>query len=401
MTILSIRDDKYPHLVFINEQGPYEWNSGFIYSLLLESAFVRINSRGMQSVSMEPENNILDSSKWKKAWCTPTESALCRFEKGNTKMMVFPSGQVDIPDNFDSLTINGHEYLDSMNGPPCTYMHSNRLIVKNDAEYEISLCDLLNGNLDMIVTKTQIFWRQDTTSTFEYVIFSILGIYLVSLLTSNMANILNRDVASKKQSWIYALLLILTSIYLTIQTYTNTNLFLPTKQDKGVAGVLVVFIWTQLIQHYKETFVKIFRHFFKCIRINRDPASADSKQDLEECTQEQSISLIISILLLLILQIYYSIDTPYNTVMTTLFLARSWHKLQTTNPPVKNESTEYLFPLKLIFFLWCRLFDLYVSVTLLLVFYKKPPHLLFSQMHILAVLMASLVLSVCMLFMNK
>ena len=101
MPYMSIRDDSHPFLVFVNNAYPFSWNTGFMYSILLESSFIRINSRGIQ-YSQTPLV-ALDEDKWKKAACAPTEDALCAFVKDSTKMLLFPTSNVDIPDKFGDL----------------------------------------------------------------------------------------------------------------------------------------------------------------------------------------------------------------------------------------------------------------------------------------------------------
>ena len=49
---MSIRDDSHPYLVLANDEGAFAWNTGFMYALMLESTFMRINSRGIRCATV-------------------------------------------------------------------------------------------------------------------------------------------------------------------------------------------------------------------------------------------------------------------------------------------------------------------------------------------------------------
>jgi hypothetical protein len=132
----------------------------------------------------------------------------------------------------------GHAFLEHFNNSsPCTYAASNREIATSDTRYEVSLCDLLNANLDFVLTKDRVFWRQDSTTADEYVLFSLLGIILVSQLASNIMHIINRGSRKKQEQptakqevptsmghpALYALFLFATALFLTIRTWQHAT----------------------------------------------------------------------------------------------------------------------------------------------------------------------------------
>ena len=79
MPFLSLQDDQYPHLIFINHHQPYAWDAGFLYSLWLRRALVRVSSRGVQAVSGTPRVDALEAGHWNGAHCLPAKGALCNF----------------------------------------------------------------------------------------------------------------------------------------------------------------------------------------------------------------------------------------------------------------------------------------------------------------------------------
>jgi hypothetical protein len=446
MPFISLQDEKYPHLVFINDNRPYTWDSGFLYSLWLRSALLRVSSRGVQEVAGMPRLGVLEAGGWQQAQCLPTAGALCNFSVGGalgpahtpaTNMLLFPTGVVDVPDNFYKLTEHGHAFLEHFNNSsPCTYAASHREIVTSDTRYEVSLCDLLNANLDFVLTKDRVFWRQDGTTTAEYVLFSLLGIILVSQLTSNIMHIMKHQsksshgkhdprretMAATGHPTLYALFLLAMTLFLTIRTWSEATAYIVTREDRAVALALTLFTWTQYIQHYALvlwTGLLSLRSWSQ-----RDDAQAQPTYSLlgpefatpgggdqhdDQPYTDHSFSLLIALLLLLILQVYFTTDTPYSTVMVTLFLARSGHKvLQASATHTPSEFNARPLPrdpmprglLSLLlsaFAIFSRLLDLFTAVVLLRGLALVQQNLVHMQLHVLCVVVVALLLSMSML----
>lgn len=471
MPFLSLQDDQYPHLVFINDHRPYAWDAGFLYSLWLRSALVRVSSRGVQAVYGTPRVDALEAGHWHRADCLPTKDALCNFnatEKGvSTNMLLFPTGVVDIPDDFYELTTHGHAFLQYFdNNSPCTYAFSNREIVEHDTRYEVSLCDLLNANLDFVVTRDRVFWRQDATTTAEYVLFSVLGIMLVSQLTSNIMHIMNRGAPAKEtcankevcakrggddatakrhgppvseqHPALYAVFLFATALFLTVRTWTHAVRYVATREDYAAALTLTVFTWTQYIQHYASVAWTGMRALQAWLNqddrglgayaavpneVDGNYAERDGAQKIKAAdggeldSTDRSFSMLIALLLLLILQVYFTTDTPYGTVMVTLFLARSCHKILqraslreavrgspkapgTENPFlithfIKSESVLYKRT-RVLFAIWCTLLDLFTAVVLVQGLAIVQTDIVQKQVHVLAVVVVAIVIAMSM-----
>lgn len=458
MPFLSLKDEQYPHLVFINDQYPYPWTAGFLYTTWLRSALLRVSARGVQMVSGLPRANILEAEGWHAAQCLPTTTALCNFSIGGhlgpantppTNMLLFPTGAVDVPDNFHSLTANGHAFLQYFNNSsPCSYSASQRDIVTRDTRYEVSLCDLLNANLDFVLTKDRVFWRQDKTTTAEYVLFSLLGIFIVSQLTSNIMHIIQRGggkIKAKQQQAmpktsrnrqtvstiahpaIYAAFLLATTIFLTVRTWRQAAQYIVTRQDRAVALTLTLFTWVQYMQHYALVLWSGLAAFNAWLTHNSqkhtgytplapwhsidatDEATGYEEGDVPNDTEEEhftdrSFSLLIALLLLLILQVYFTTDTPYSTLMVTLFLARSTHKLlQTTKrqssypnfPSIPNSSPFSL--LAPAFAISSKCLDIFTALLLVRGLALAQPNVVETKLHVLSVVIVALLLSISML----
>ena len=380
MPYMSIRDDSHPFLVFVNNADPFSWNTGFMYSIILESSFLRINSRGIQH-SQTPF--LSHEDKWRQAPCTPTPDALCAFVKDSTKMLLFPTTDVDIPDKFSDLDPSNHYFLKdfaSTEYSPCTYKYSNRAIKVGDDRYEVSLCDVLDSKLDFILDLNNniVHWRQDRTSTLLYFIYSILAIYLISLMTNNIINILTRYRGGKEQNQTtsvqanitgstktriktvlqsikdnsYVIFLLSTLLFLGIMAIYESleSKTIVTKQDQDTVIILCVYVCVQFSYHYCLHFLrmcnisingksnKIAPYLEEQVplmssphsdnQIDKTPTPPDNqKNDPLRDDRDTSFSLLVAFILLLIMLVYKTFDTPYLTLMTTLFLMRSWLKL--------------------------------------------------------------------------
>jgi len=151
------------------------------------------------------------------------------------------------------------------------------------------------------------------------------------------------NVSSLEHPSVYALFLLIASVFLTVRTWTHAIQFVVTREDRGAALALTLFTWVQYAQHY----VMVLWTGFEALRAwllkdgvggytrlsnsdvgirgLEDSNSDESYRDRD--ATDRSFSLLIALLLLLVMQVYYTTDTPYGTLMVTLFLARSCHKV--------------------------------------------------------------------------
>ena len=444
MPYMSIRDDSHPFLVFVNNAYPFSWNTGFMYSILLESNFIRINSRGIQ-YSQTPLV-ALDEDKWKEAACAPTEDALCAFVKDSTKMLLFPTSNVDIPDKFGDLNPSTHYFLKDFSGTdysPCTYKNSNRDIKVGDNRYEVSLCDVLDANLDFVLdleTDT-VYWRQDKTPTLLYIIYSILAIYLISLMTNNIINILtkykhdkvtnqspdaqensrtgldasNKTLIKSIKDNSYVMFLLSTLLFLGIMAVNESHKSktLVTQQDRDTVMILFVYVSVQFLYHY-------YLYFFRMCQVHITSKNETNEEDYQETRKlipktnstltdiqydqtsrderDTSFSLLVAFILLLIMLVYKTFDTPYLTLMTTLFLMRSWLKLFLFRHETQSQTE--LLKMAPLFLSTCL--DFVVAIHLLLLvessvkFGSSLSSAMYSNLHLFVIILTSFIVALCM-----
>ena len=377
MPFISINDNSHPHLVLDGNENVVPWDSGELQEIGLCSQFMRITARGLHYPSYSSNHRWLwegadkVGSDWTMTKCTPFPGALCeeKAENGNS-MLFFPSGVVDLPDDLviwkESISQQPAYVQKMMNDSAfCTHSTSGREINSVDTRYELSLCDLLDNNLDIVfdARNERIMYRFDTTSTAEYIFICILGIYLVSCIAENIRTVMSSE--ERIQTWqqqIVYCTMILTTFCFVVYDFAakNTYNFLLFEYERQLYSLLLAFVVFEFV---------IFAHgllggislppFFGYITVPGHTPQNKPRGNAIRC-----ISLLTAFLILLTARIHYSFDNPYIWLLSTIFGIRSFHKFinrLTTETESENDSerVEYYYKLLL------HVFDASVFITIL------------------------------------
>ena len=341
MPFVSVRDDLHPHLVLDSNTNPIPWETGKLYEIGLASRYLRITARGLQYASFQHHDDAdnafrAPTTPWKSAPCNRTQGAMCQEGTPAFRMLYFSTGVVDLPDDMDVFKTGLQtEYVNWMMTHTCTNPKSGRAIVPADTTYELSLCDLLDNNLDIVLDlrKSIVYWRNDVTQTWVYILISVLAVWLVSSLAENVRKILmgvntapsvqkaqgNRWETLKRLSSLYNLMLLVCSIFVTYDlALGNVSKHIVHHADWNL--YIVVFAFTAF-----SLFIPIAFLF------NARSPSSDQQM-------VRGISLITGFLLLLSIRIHYTFDNPYTWTLVTIFGIRSWQKLLVCM--VMNQSSE-------------------------------------------------------------
>ena len=222
----------------------------------------------------------------------------------------------------------------------------------------MSLCDLLDNNLDIVLDLKQnrLYWRQDITPLWIYVFISVLGVWLVSSLAENVKRMLKPtqadDTATKEErekheqehetthsgpycikpppritSWTQAMLsthvwnwyngmLVLSTIFVIYDLATgDTRNNLIHIYDSVMYWIILVFALLDFELHCISIGV------FLAKQINSQEPATNTDKNLI-----RGISLITAYLILLSVRIHYSFDNPYTWTLVTIFGIRSSQK---------------------------------------------------------------------------
>ena len=294
MSFLEIFPNSYPHLILADELRPLAWDYGRMFNLMTASHFVRITARGMQFSENSPR--IVGSAKWNALRCDVRADALCEH---NTTLMFFPNGVVDIPPNSQAIQ---NIYTSNFPDGACTNPHSKRLMRVNDERYEVSLCDLVDANLDVVYDTVQgmLYWRQDTTLTVEYILISMLGIYFMSCISGNAISVASK---SRPQNLGRYNIVLVLGVWLYMVSYlsiTQTS-SIVTHDDLALCLSLMFYVAT-------EGWVAWHNSCLVTLKLL------------------SGISIYTACLMLLAFRIHNTFDNPYNGILTMMFGTRSFIK---------------------------------------------------------------------------
>ena len=381
MPFISINDNSHPHLVFDGNENVVPWNSGELQEIGLCSQFMRITARGLHYPSYSSNHRWLwegadkVGSDWTVTTCTPFPGALCEEKAGNgNSMLFFPSGVVDLPDDLviwkEAITQQPAYVQKMMNDSAfCTHSTSGREINSVDTRYELSLCDLLDNNLDIVfdARNERIMYRFDTTSTAEYIFISILGIYLVSCIAENIRTVMSSEerIQTWQQQIVYCIMILTTFCYVVYDfAAKNTYNFLLFEYERQLYSLLFAYVVVEfVIFAYGQLGGKNLPRLdgFKHLQEENE----ETPQHKPRGNAIRCISLLTAFLILLTARIHYSFDNPYIWLLSTIFGVRSFHKFinrlitETETFSVEKEKVKYYFKLLI------HVFDASVFITVL------------------------------------
>lgn len=267
----------------------------------------------------------MTSSKWQSFPCFYTDTGLCQDEEG---VIFFPHGLVTIADyplqSFPSNLKLNNTILQH-HQPLCTAKSTGRVTTDDYIPYKFSLCDLLNGDFDLVldIDKDVMYWRVNDTSVYEYIFIALMAIFCMSLLSNNISRLLQKKNPTSMANQMYSTVLAL--IYVVGSFFWGNLQYLTTQDDINLLWILILFLG-----------VDIAIIMFKVKKIT---------QNTEEYTKEyakrhvKAISQHVVVLLLLSVAIFCTFDNPYVYVLTSILGIRVCSKLYTF---MSNSDTDLL-----------------------------------------------------------
>lgn len=305
-----------------DETAVLPWDYGRLFGLRMGSNYIRVTARGVQFSTMAALSTMrsVESLGWTaSASCVPTSHALCREGRG---LVFFPDSGVDVPYDFSQIpsnTITDH----FANGSSCLRPQSMRSISITDSQYELSLCDLMDANMDILVdcTTDTMYWRQDRTTTAEYICISLMCVYLMSCISANVVKLSSTD--GFRITWLDLGVLVANLVYLAVQFFVSELRFLVTTGDVTLALVLWWYVCGEALV------VVMFLVERGCALAPQ--AKARPPQSPQHLYFMGGISVYTALLMLLTLRVHYTFDNPYTHILSVMFGARTF--LKVSGPP--------------------------------------------------------------------
>jgi len=269
---------------------------------------------------MFPASNVSKNTHlWQKLYCETSMTALCQnHSKGNFD--VFPTNRnIFISQNQTRAFDESNTFLKSFpQDSACNRSDTGRLLQANSNQYAMTLCDIIDANLDLIiefqvsknadVADMTIYWRQDATSVWFLVFLAIASIYLVSCVAQNIVAVIRNEPNTSWRHTAQYFVTLLVIIALLYDFFGNGMfLCLVLLSDKRLLlhiliYVIIEWIWQVLVRMRKLPKLAHHEHF------------------------ASTVSILTATLLLISARIHLTFDNPYVVVLTALFGVRTCYK---------------------------------------------------------------------------
>lgn len=326
--LLVLSDSGFPFIVFNMQRFALSWADGFMAHKRVTSTFWRLSQRGLLYSSMPL---AMDEAAWARhdghyvEACKPTRDAMCEQQANGAAVMWFPTTKVDVPDDWSLLNQSFAVVKYALKGDACKSQDAGRVVNYDDTQYDVSLCDLMDLNLDIIfdLKDERLFWRSDKTPLAEYICLAAVSVYVVSCVCDNILRILTspkEDVAQlpwpsflqPARGWLrkhpvvsFESVLLVALIAYFAQFLLGNAHVIATNEDARLWWHLLFFMCTSFALE-STLYKRIQQEFFAC-----------------------HISLLIASLLCVSARVYYTFDNPYTYVLSILMAWRSALKLHT------------------------------------------------------------------------
>ena len=305
MTYIFIREDTSPQLVLAGRKAPLPWHAGSVHAMQQAARFVRLNARGVLFAGgLRGQDGLrkLDGGAWHTLPCYASEEALCAGEN----IVLFPTQRADVP--YADAQYDANQFFRD-GGRPCAgtawagghLTGAGRIVNGSDTRYEVTVCDLFDGGLDVVYEPDAgvVRWRYDTRGAAGYVFLALAGIFFASVLCGNITAVLE----NQKLSATFAHVAVAVTLLVLLFTDGFTPDTLVTENDLFAWRLLWIFAALEcVIQLAKDR-----------LRFTRAAASI-------------GISLFTATLMLLATAAHASFDNPYLPPLLTLLGVRTWWK---------------------------------------------------------------------------
>lgn len=252
-----------------------DWSSGVVAALTDTSKALRLSSRGMHFYdhAVNPRGFGFP--------CQRSPIALCVFENGS---LVFPE-----------ITIPRYAFGKSH----CGTESANRQLTDNSSVYDISVCDLIQGQLDVIYWQDRLHFDYNLyLPEWAYILNAAAVLYLVISLGQNIARVMG-DLEAVTMPLVTELVC-MALIILIVSLHDPYRIFVA-DHDRFLFIYLVIYLGFYLLRHAFDLAMDRYVYTFNVITVT---------------------------LMLVTARLYCSFETPYTTIFFILLCTRFFHKLE-------------------------------------------------------------------------
>jgi hypothetical protein len=348
MPALTLSRTSFPFLTRSGWRAPLEWTHGPLFTALLGSSVLRVGERGVSWCATCDMTTPGWGAAAERVPCLPTPDALCaaRIPSLNASLVFFPSAHVRIPADMEAFA-RGYAAPDTgttLGGLWAAVQHScdgspsNRVLVFDQREYAVSLCDLVHGRLDFVLYPQlgELAWRQRDSEDFFYsllwtALVTVVVLFLFTRVCENISHIIRGE--GRKSDWHTTLLLLLATVCSFPATARND--FAPEER-----------VLTLMLQVY--AFFYVFMLLCDCgyaklglgrsgkvaptdmqPLLPKDTFNTEPAPDCAPAPADRSVNTtgaLIAVLLLLTAHLQNTYETPFLSIFVIIFGARNFLK---------------------------------------------------------------------------
>ena len=357
MPWLSLGLKSFPFLTSAATGVPIEWNHGPMYNVLLTSTYVRINELGIQWSSLcSPSDFRAGAPGWSIAVpCEPARDAFC-LTRTSPAALMFPTNTVE-------LLAGSALPSELQSNVECNSQTANRVLMLGDGGYQVSLCDLIDRKLDVVldVKNAQIFCRFRNEQMWWSVLVTLSSLYFFTRVCEHLVLLVQGK--RREFSWVTTVAIsIMLVLHKLIPVPNIISPHLVTTEEQVLDWILYVYSWFHIVVqgltvfYYRKTdwilYVYSWLHivvqgltvFYYRARPNPYTVLSVSEStvalpDLEHDDGGQksmthdisTLGLLVCVQLILTAHLQGSYDNPFFSILVILFGMRSFLKFLNFN----------------------------------------------------------------------
>jgi len=284
-------DQSYPSLLNNGVKvGFYEAGGAF---LLASNRITRINYRGIHTYQRDHIlDNILNKG-WSVNTCNISAFSMCSMYTGHF-FPCFPPRIGNVSEEHCKKSIS-------------------KMIINNPNIYDISSCDILDQNKDIIYSESSVYTKNNVVDIWKYWVLIICCIYLIRSVS---INIISKMKQTEEYTPQYPVIICAFIAFMIVISDGDT--FYITNND-------LMFYWTSIA--YISVYI-IFHSYhavrwYQNLKIHR---IHENNIHRNVYTEPKIFNLSTATIHLVTMRLYSSTETPYIPVILFLMLIRIWEK---------------------------------------------------------------------------
>jgi len=309
-----------PYLSLLDPPGHFiHWNNGFVAQKLATSQAVRLNERGIQFIPLS-YTTVPIVNEWAEFNCDLSPKCMCELkDTRNVTSRVFPGEDQEVFSLIGNMADFETKDIQELLRGKCQESKTGR--ITSDDSRDISLCDITSGKVDIVFFpwKHKMYISSFQIPVLTIVIVSIVTIYVATILAKNVDRLINTSTRPLEQGLmkssglpmvassggeedgsLLSPIAIFVALMFTIFPDTQSSplhMFVTSTDRFAFLALIIYYILYNII------------HFFS------------------QKAQYSPIAPMICILTLFSMRAFGTLDNPYISTLTAIFVARFVTKL--------------------------------------------------------------------------